>query len=60
MTKNATIVKRIATLLCMVVLILTMFDLAVFADEATTTASQNGADGQSAGTESATGENGTD
>lgn len=60
MTKKATILKRIATLLCMVVLILTMFDLAVFADEATTTASQNGAGGQSAGTESTTGENGTD
>ena len=44
----------------MVILILTMFDLAVFADEATTTAGQNGTAGQSTGTDSTSGENGTD
>ena len=54
MTKKAAIIKRIGTLLCMVILILTMYDLAVFADETPTTAGQTGT------SEAAGGENGTD
>lgn len=54
MIKKAAIIKRIGTLLCMVILILTMFDLAVFADETPTTAGQTGT------SEDAGSENGTD